>query len=110
MAENYKFSQLDITERFNDRTNLKSEVWIRTVPLISTIDPIEGIKMGLMSPEAPDEQIYDKAVNMSRIREGMGNSEDGVYCPICHHANMDIKKLGTPCPTCGRPLLRFGWD
>ncbi len=79
-------------------------------PLISTIDPVEGIKMGLVSPEAPDDEIYKRAASMSRIRENVNNSEDGVYCPICHRANVDLGKLGTPCPTCGRPLLRFGWD
>lgn len=106
----YKFSQLDITEKFDDRCQLKPEDWIRTTPLISTLDPIEGIKMGLVSPEAPDDEVYERAVKMSRIRDSVNNPEDGVYCPICHKANIELKKLGTPCPTCGRLLLRFGWD
>jgi len=110
MSKNYKFSQLDITERFDDHANLKSEDWVITSPLIFTIDPVEGTKMGLVSPEAPADEIYQRAVNMSRIRNSMDNKEDGVYCPICHKANVDLKKLNTPCPTCGRSLLRFGWD
>ncbi len=110
MNVNYKFSQLDITEQLDDRSHLKLEDWIRTTPLISTLDPIEGIKMGLVSPEAPPDEVYERAVKMSRIRNSVNNPEDGIYCPICHKASIDLQKLGTPCPTCNRPLLRFGWD
>ena len=68
------------------------------------------IQLHLVSPEAPDDEVYQRALNMSRVRDRIGNPDDGVYCPICHKANIDLDKLGTPCPTCSRPLLRFGWD
>ena len=108
--EEYKFSQLDVTEHFDDRDRLTVDDWIKTIPLISTLDPIQGSKMGLVSPEAPDDEVYKRALNMSLARGKVGDPKDGVYCPISHMANIDLKKLGTPCPKCGRPLLRFGWD
>ncbi len=101
------FSQLDITERFDDDQTLAVDDWIETTPLNSRIpDPVSS---GLLSLDADCEEVYRTALAMSEMRESIPISGDGVYCPICHIANIDITKLRTPCPKCGRGLLKFGW-
>lgn len=101
------FSQLDVTERFDDDKSLKPEDWIETTPLNRRIpDPVES---GLPSVDADCDQIYRIASAMSELRESIPIQGDGVYCPICHIANIEIEKLRTPCPRCGRELLKFGW-
>ena len=50
------------------------------------------------------------ASKLSQVRESIPIPNDGVYCPICHIANIELAKLRTPCPKCGRALLKFGWD
>jgi hypothetical protein len=45
--------------------------------------------------------------NQNALRELIPSA--GVYCPVCHIANVDLGRLRTPCPQCGRPLLKFGW-
>lgn len=102
------YSQLDITETFGDNKRLKPEDWISTVPL-SKMTP-NGQASGLPPANANDQEIYAVAAGMSQIRESIPIPSDGVYCPVCHIANTQLAKLRTPCPKCGRPLLKFGWD
>jgi hypothetical protein len=106
----YKYSQLDITEHEDVKAGLDSSEWVPTIPIISRLDPIEGVHMGLVSIEATPEEAYKRAESMSNIRAQLGDDGDGVYCPICHKVNIELTKLGTPCHTCVRPLLRFGLD
>lgn len=102
------YSQLDTTERFNDNLNLKPDDWIATIPLNKITKNPES--MGLPTVSASDEEIYEVASKLSRLRETIPIPNDGVYCAICHMANVDISRLRTPCPKCGRDLLKFGWD
>lgn len=106
-TEAISFSQLDITERFDDNRNLGREEWISTTPLNSTISNPES--RGLPAPGIDSEEVYRVASKLSALRESIPIPNDGVYCPICHIANVDLGKLRTPCPKCGRELLKFGW-
>jgi hypothetical protein len=56
------------------------------------------------------DEIYRVASRLSALRESIPIPNDGVYCPVCHIANIDLGRLRTPCPQCGRALLKFGWD
>ena len=102
------YSQVDITESFGDDERLKPEDWIATVPLnkMNTNGPANG----LPPVDASDEDVYKAAEKLSRMRESVSIPSDGVYCPVCHIANTQLSKLRTPCPKCGRALLKFGWD
>ncbi len=100
------YSQLDITDSFGDNLSLKPEEWIRTIPL-NTMTPNGP---GLPPVDASEETVYEFASRLSQVRESIPIPNDGVYCPICHIANVDVSKLRTPCPRCGRALLKFGWD
>jgi hypothetical protein len=102
------FSQVDTTERFDDNVGLTSDDWIATIPLNTLIRDPE--LQGLPAVEADGDVVYQVATKLSRIRESIPIPNDGVYCPTCHIANVDIGKLGTPCPKCSKPLLKFGWD
>ena len=102
------YSQLDITENFGDNERLKPDDWISTTPL-NKMTP-DGHTSGLPPADASDEEVYSVATRMSQIRESLPIPNDGVYCPICHIANVQLARLRSPCPTCGRPLLKFGWD
>jgi len=107
-TDEISFSQLDVTERFDDHLNLDAEDWIPTIPLNSEVPDPES--SGLPSPDAAPEEVYEFALKLSALREQIPIPNDGVYCPICHIANIDLEKLKTPCPQCERPLLKFGWD
>ncbi len=100
------YSQLDITERFDDNLHLKPEDWISTVPLNKSVPNGKG----LPPVDASDEEVYEAAVRLSQFRESISIPSDGVYCPVCHIANTQLTKLHKPCPKCGRALLKFGWD
>jgi hypothetical protein len=102
------YSQLDITENFGDNERLEPDDWISTVAL-STMTP-NGQASGLPPADASEEEVYAVAARMSQIRESIPIPSDGVYCPVCHIANTQLANLRTPCPKCGRPLLKFGWD
>ncbi|HCC74088.1 MAG TPA: hypothetical protein DEP92_04765 [Candidatus Komeilibacteria bacterium] len=102
------YSQIDITENFSDNQNLNSDQWINTIPINTSVNKPET--MGLPPVNAHIDQIYEIANNLSKLREQINNPTDGVYCPVCHIANIDIKKLHSPCPKCNRNLLKFGWD
>ena len=101
-------SQIDITEGFGDNLRLGPDDWIDTIPMNATEGCDES--MGLPPRTATTEEVYRLADELSRMRESFGLRDDGVYCPICHIANISLAKLRTPCPKCGRPLLQFGWD
>lgn len=103
-----RYSQLDITETFGDNLRLKPDEWIATIPLSAKIPNPES--RGLPALNADPETVYTMAASMSKIREQFAGLNDGVYCPVCHVANVDPKKLHTPCPKCSRQLLKFGWD
>ena len=107
-AEPILYRQLDITESFDDNLGLTPDEWISTFPLNKTTP--NGRAMGLPSADASEEEIYEVASKLSQVRESIPIPNDGVYCPICHIANIDLAKLRTPCPKCGRALLKFGWD
>ena len=102
------FSQVDTTEGFGDDQGLSPDDWITTTPLNSMINDPES--MGLLPPGANENEVYRVASELSALRESIPIPNDGVYCPICHIANVDLGKLRTPCPKCGRELLKFGWD
>ena len=100
------YSQLDITERFDDHLHLKPTDWIATVPLNKSVPNGKG----LPPVGASDDVVYKVGERLSKLRESIPVPNDGVYCPVCHIANIELAKLHTPCPKCGRPLLKFGWD
>lgn len=102
------FSQIDLTERFGDNLSLGPNDWIETAPLNARIKNPES--MGLPPLGASEEETYRVADRLSRIRESVAIANDGVYCPICHIANTRLSLLRSPCPKCGRQLLKFGWD
>ena len=100
------YSQFDITERFDDHLHLKPEDWISTVPLNKSVPKGKG----LPPVDASADDVYKAAERLSQFRESISIPSDGVYCPVCHIANTQLAKLRTPCPKCGRALLKFGWD
>ena len=106
-AESVSFSQLDIIEEFHGNPTIDKDEWIVTTPMNLIIQNPE--QAGLPSSEADPEEVYRVACNMSALRESIPIPNDGVYCPICHIANIDISKLRKPCHICGRELLKFGW-
>jgi len=65
---------------------------------------------GLPPIGAADDVVYRVADGLSKMREKFNLPRDGVHCPICHVANVSPARLRTPCPKCGRPLLKFGWE
>ena len=100
------YSQLDITERFDDHLNLKPDDWIQTVALNKSVPSGKGLPL----VDASADEVYKAADRLSKMRESISIPNDGVYCPVCHIANTQLAKLRTPCPKCGRALLKFGWD
>ena len=102
------YSQVDITESFGDDRRLGPDEWVTTVPLNATTNDPES--MGLPPVGANTDDVYRVASKLSELRESIPIPNDGVYCPGCHIANVNLGRLRTPCPQCGRPLLKFGWD
>lgn len=102
------FTQLDITGHPGHNQQLGPDDWIRTTPLNRLVESPE--KSGLPPLDAGEDTVYEIASQLSRIRESVSIPTDGVYCPNCHIANTQIARLGSPCPTCGKDLLKFGWD
>ncbi len=99
------YTVVDITETFGDNLSLGKEDWVTTTPLIKLL----GVdhQKGLPSVDACDGEIYAIAVGLSEIREEFQIATDGVYCPVCHIANVDKEKLRMPCPKCARELRLF---
>src|SRR5262249_34254239 len=106
--QQFSYSQVDITEGFGDAERLGPDDWISTSPLNSGME--DPASMGLPPLGADSSEVYRVASKLSALRESIPIPGDGVYCPICHIANIDLGKLRTPCPQCGRELLKFGWD
>jgi hypothetical protein len=102
------FSQLDMTERFGGSESLGPDEWIATTPLNDLVPDPE--RSGLPHCGATADEVYLIASHLSAIRESLPLANDGVYCPVCHIANTDRRRIRTPCPKCGRELLQFGWD
>lgn len=102
------FSQVDITERFDDHRSLGADDWIGTSPLNASIPNPQT--QGLPLVGASEDETYAAAERLSKLRETIPVPNDGVYCPVCHIANITLSRLRAPCPKCGRPLLKFGWD
>lgn len=107
-TENISFSQVDTTERFDDDQGLGPDDWIATIPLNTLVHDPQS--MGLPPLGASHEEVYRVASGLSSVRETVVLPDDGVYCPICHIASVDLGKLRTPCPKCERELLKFGWE
>jgi len=107
-SQQMSFSQVDITKSFGDNRSLGPDDWIATVPLNAEVPNPQT--QGLPPYGAGKEDTYRVADRLSRLREMIPVPSDGVYCPICHLANVTLTRLRTPCPKCGRPLLKFGWD
>ncbi len=105
---NLRYTQVDITEHFGDNLNLGPEEWIETKSIYLDFPNPEA--SGLPSKDASPEKIYEIASTLSSLREEIVIPTDGVYCPICHIANTQLQRLHSPCPKCGRELLKFGWD
>jgi len=101
------FTQVDFTERFDDHQNLSADDWIETIPMNQMF--MDGKRNNLPPIDATPDEVYGAAAKLSKIRESFANPADGVYCPICHVAIINIENLGRPCPKCRRPLLAFGW-
>ena len=104
-AQKLRYSQVDITDGFDDDRRLGPDEWIATTPL-NAIDPGAA---GLPQVGADADAVHGAAAELSALREAVALPGDGVYCPVCHLANVDLGRLRTPCPRCRRPLLKFGW-
>ena len=102
------YSQLDTTERFDDNLRLDPADWIPTTPLNLITSSPEAA--GLPRLNATDSEVYEIASKLSLLRESASLPHDGVYCPLCHVASIDVTLLRRPCPKCGLELLQFGWD
>src|SRR5215208_1131672 len=96
VPETVSFSQVDTTDRFGDNVTLGSDDWIQTSPLNAIIDRPEST--GLLPLGASAEETYLLANRLSRLRETIPIPDDGVYCPVCHIANIRLSLLRTPCP------------
>src|SRR5205809_2801360 len=80
------YSQLDITEKFDDNLHLKPEDWILTVPLNKSVPNGKG----LPPVDARGDEVYKAAERLSQLRESISIPSDGVYCPVCHIANTQL--------------------
>jgi hypothetical protein len=99
------FTQVDFTEFFDQHLELSPQEWTETAPMNKVLKDL-----GNLPPlNATDDEVFRIASELSAIRERFQVHDDGVYCPICHIANVDISNLRKPCPKCARPLLAFGW-
>lgn len=96
LTDKINYSQIDITENFGDNLNLKPEDWVKTLPLNATNPDPKSV--GLPPKNASAEGAYSIASSLSKLRESIEISTDGVYCPVCHIANTQLSKLRTPCP------------
>ena len=102
------FSQVDFTEYFDQNQALAPGDWVPTIPINEMLG--NDNKGNLPALGSSDHEIYRVALGLSEIREQFQVPDDGVYCPVCHIANVDIANLGKECPKCARPLLAFGWS
>jgi len=63
------FTQVDTTERLDDKQVLGADDWIATVPL-NTLVP-DGENLGLPGIDATQDQVYSVASKVSEIRESL---------------------------------------
>lgn len=105
--EEMSFTQVDTTDHFEDNRSVGTDEWISTSPLNKLVEHPE--RAGLPPVGASADAVYAIASRLSEIRESLPIPGDGVYCPVCHIASTDLDRLRTPCPKCGRDLLKFGW-
>src|SRR5262245_56255066 len=61
------YSQLDITERFDDHLHLKPDDWIPTVPLNKSVPNGKG----LPPVDASADEVYKAAEKLSQFRESI---------------------------------------
>jgi len=102
------YGQLDVIEPERD-VKMTSSDWVQTVPIIVNDDYRETL--GYAHKDDSPEEVYERAMMLSMVRnQHIKDDSDGVYCPLCHIANIELSKQGDPCPQCERPLLRFGWN
>jgi hypothetical protein len=83
------FSQVDITETSGDDERLSPEEWISTTPLNAMARDPESI--GLPPIGADPDEVHRIASKLSELRESIPIPDDGVYCPVCHNANIDLR-------------------
>lgn len=102
------YTQVDITEYFGQNLSLSPEEWVPTIPMNERLGHDNNGNLPALG--SSDHEIYRIASDLSEIREQFHVADDGVYCPVCHIANVDIAQLGKECPKCSRPLLAFGWS
>lgn len=102
------YTQVDSTEYFDQNLSLTPDEWVPTMPMNKMLG--HDNNGNLPALDAGDHEIYRVALSLSEIRERFRVPDDGVYCPVCHIANVDITHLGKECPKCSRPLLAFGWS
>ncbi len=102
------YTQTDYMPLLSGSDGLSPDQWVSVHPC-NEDDALPESK-GLPSLTASDGEVYGVASKLSQIRSSFGVPIDGVYCPVCHIANIQKEKLGEPCPQCGRGLLCFGWD
>src|SRR5256885_2304296 len=72
------FSQLDITERFDDHLHSKPDDWIPTAPLNKSVPNGKG----LPPADASADEVYKAAAILSQFRASFSIPSDGVYCPV----------------------------
>jgi hypothetical protein len=101
------FTQVDFTESFGDNLKLKPEDWITTIPINSNCPNTES--MGLPPLDANSDQVYVIAEYLSLLRGQITGLNDGVYCPICHMANNEIKKLHEFISNCFEVEVKAGY-
>src|SRR3954471_1253027 len=61
------YSQLDITERFDDHLHLKPDDWIPTLPLNKSVPNGKG----LPAVDASADEVYKAAARLSQFRESI---------------------------------------
>jgi hypothetical protein len=65
------YSQLDITERFDDHLHLKPDDWIQTVALNKSVPSGKG----LPPVDVSADEVYKAAERLSKMRESISISE-----------------------------------
>ena len=102
------FTQLDMTETCGPPQTAGPDDWVKTSPILASLK--KEVVTNLPPLDSLSGVIYERAAELSSIREEFDDLGDGAYCPICHIANVDGDKVAQPCPKCSRPLLAFGWN
>ena len=64
------FTQLDFTERFDDRQNLAMDDWIKTIPMNQILH--DGQRNNLPPIDATPEEVYDVAISFQKFERFSG--------------------------------------